>query len=232
MMRLAGVDGAKIRGELGWIVVLGSGAAPEEIAFVVHAADLVPLAELIAIDIPIGLPEVGRRLCDTQCRSLVEKRANSVFPVPIRSVMCQPTVALAFERAREIGGPLPTPVLMGIRPRILEVDEVVQRTAHPERWIEVHPELCFRLMADAGLGHSKNSPMGHAERRYLLEEAWLGFSFEKFLRGAGNLRVPHVDLADACAAYWTACRYVRGAASRVPESDERDGFGLPMVIWA
>ncbi len=44
--------------------------------------------EVIAIDIPIGLPETGPRECDVLARRLLGRaRASSVFPAPIRAVL-------------------------------------------------------------------------------------------------------------------------------------------------
>jgi predicted RNase H-like nuclease len=46
-----------------------------------------PKAEVIAVDIPIGLTEVGARACDEHARSeLGQPRGSSVFPAPLRAV--------------------------------------------------------------------------------------------------------------------------------------------------
>lgn len=46
---------------------------------------------LILIDIPIGLPENGKRRCDVGARKLLKERASSVFPVPCRQAICAAT---------------------------------------------------------------------------------------------------------------------------------------------
>ena len=38
-----------------------------------------PTAEIVGIDIPIGLPEKGPRACDLKARRLLGKRGSSVF---------------------------------------------------------------------------------------------------------------------------------------------------------
>ncbi len=42
---------------------------------------------LVLIDIPIGLPRKGTRACDVLARSVLKKRASSVFPVPCRKAI-------------------------------------------------------------------------------------------------------------------------------------------------
>ena|SRR5258708_11883904 len=50
-----------------------------------------PKAQIIAIDIPIGLPDRGPRTCDLDAgRLLGQDRASSVFPAPIRPALARP----------------------------------------------------------------------------------------------------------------------------------------------
>ena len=49
-------------------------------------------AELLLVDIPIGLPETGaERACDLMARRLLGPRKSSVFPVPVRQAVHAPT---------------------------------------------------------------------------------------------------------------------------------------------
>src|SRR5262249_21185325 len=92
---LAGVDGCRA----GWIVALTDGCALR-LRVVARFAELLILPELpavVALDIPIGLPEqVGRggRAAECAVRPLLGARKSSVFSVPARS-------ALATEDYRE-----------------------------------------------------------------------------------------------------------------------------------
>jgi predicted RNase H-like nuclease len=43
--------------------------------------------EVVAVDVPIGLPERGSRDCDVEARRLLGVRSSSVFPAPIRAML-------------------------------------------------------------------------------------------------------------------------------------------------
>jgi predicted RNase H-like nuclease len=78
-----GIDGCRS----GWIAVaLGDdGVAAHHLRHISEVGDASPEAELIAIDIPIGLPEGGQRHADVAARQFLGRRRNSVFLAPIRS---------------------------------------------------------------------------------------------------------------------------------------------------
>ena len=50
-----------------------------------------PRPAVLAIDIPIGLAEVGPRLCDLEARKRLGPRASSVFTAPIRPLLAAAT---------------------------------------------------------------------------------------------------------------------------------------------
>src|SRR5262249_61929142 len=80
----AGVDGC--RG--GWVVAFARRQSGElRVRVVPRFADVLAAPEapaVIAVDIPIGLPETGGREADRIARSFVGMRRSSVFPVPSR----------------------------------------------------------------------------------------------------------------------------------------------------
>lgn len=85
-MHIAGVDGCRE----GWLCVEeceGRLAARIFRSFADLLAAL-PGASVIAVDIPIGLPEQGKRDCDTAARrALSPTRTSSVFPTPVLGVL-------------------------------------------------------------------------------------------------------------------------------------------------
>src|SRR5687768_4415737 len=95
--RIAGVDGC--RG--GWIAVWACESTVR--AFIAPSVAalfgrLGPNA-LVAMDIPIGLTDIGPRSCDVAARKFLKApRASSVFPAPIRPVLRAET----YEDARRI----------------------------------------------------------------------------------------------------------------------------------
>lgn len=151
----------------------------------VHGDD----ADRIVVDVPIGLcgsvddsDTCGKlsdgelsRLCDDLARPVIGSRSSSVFPAP-----CREAIELAADGAqdsevkqaneRHTGKGL-TQQAVSIVPCIAEVDELLRNGGDPEVLVEGHPEVCFRALADAELGHSKKTAPGVAERLRLLESA-------------------------------------------------------------
>jgi predicted RNase H-like nuclease len=173
-------------------------------------------AQVLGVDIPIGIPEAEPRPADAAARRFVGPRASSVFPTPVRRVLEAPTYAKAREVAVRLMGKSISAQTYSLRQRILEVDE---HAARDERVVEVHPEVSFRQLARRPL-QTKHASRGLAERRALLEDA--GFELP-----APVPRVAEADLLDATIAAWTAARYARGEALPLPDTHtERIG-----AIW-
>lgn len=157
---IAGVDGCKA----GWIAVtLAPGGAPEAGIFPTFAALVDSLADdaLIAVDMPIGLPDFtghGGRGPERLVRALIGERQSSVFSIPSRAAVyafTEPFAGLdrwyeghrlASEVARRTSDP-PRGVSIqafGIFPRIREIDGLLRmRPELRERVIESHPEVAF-----------------------------------------------------------------------------------------
>ena len=73
---VAGIDGCKA----GWVMVRRDAVGRFGAPVVVAALDDLPPADMVVIDIPIGLPESGRRACDLSARALLGRRSDdSVF---------------------------------------------------------------------------------------------------------------------------------------------------------
>jgi predicted RNase H-like nuclease len=76
------------------------------------------------------------------------------------------------------------------------------------------------------MDHYKKTGPGEAERLALLSEAFADdLSAIHSPIGAGR-----DDLVDACAAAWTAARFARGEAGRLPEDPPLDSRGLRMEM--
>jgi predicted RNase H-like nuclease/predicted enzyme related to lactoylglutathione lyase len=211
--RVAGVDMATG----GWAVVVLEGMHVVDVFRCETFADaLLVEARVIAVDIPIGIPDHAPRPADAAARRFVGGRASTVFPTPARPVLEAPTYSQAREIATELTGSSVSAQTYALRKRILEVDDYA---ASDERVIEVHPEVSFRELARRPL-QSKHTSFGLAERRTLLEGAGIELP-------ESAPRVNETDLLDATAAAWTAARYARGEATPLPEGHaERIG-----AIW-
>lgn len=225
-----------------WVGALLPARGHGDVALV-GAADLATLVEtartrapvvLVAVDIPVGLPDTGVRRADVLARRRLGPRASSVFATPVRDALAADTYA----RAREIsvartGGRSVSAQSYALRSAILDVDGYVRvgagtasEQAPRPPVVEVHPELCFAVLAGAPLQTRKTTPEGIAERAGLLASRGLRLpaGIDLGRRGAD-------DLLDAAAAAWTAARVHAGRAERVPAEPEIFSDGLDAAIW-
>jgi predicted RNase H-like nuclease len=170
--------------------------------------------EVVAVDIPLGLAESGRRACDLAARrELGGAAASRVFLVPPRAALEAPTYEAANALLRARGEPAVSRQTYALRRAVLEVDA---HLADP-RVHEVHPELSFTAMAGCVLT-SKHTVQGRDERRAALS-GWLDVDDALARRPPG---APEQDALDALAAAWTATRVRYGSATVHPVgTDER-----------
>lgn len=245
--RVAGVDGCPA----GWLACLVTDGDPAtaEIRLVSRIADLIHGAEaptIIAIDMPIGLPErIGPegRGPERLVRPLLGERQSSVFSIPSRAAVfagvglddragyaaaCTASLATS-EPPKKI-----SKQAFHLFPKIRELDAAMGADA-AGRVFESHPEVAFmqandeRPMARPKKVKSRPNPAGLAERCDLLVE--LGFA--RALVGARPPRgAGPDDLLDACILAWVAGRIGRGEARVWPERPVLDGRGLEMAIRA
>jgi predicted RNase H-like nuclease len=238
---LAGVDGCRS----GWIAafVRPTGEATR-VRIVPRFADVLAAPEapaIIAVDIPIGLPDrIGPdgRGPERAIRPLLGARQSSVFSVPPRAAIFAPDFAAAGAAALAASEPRRkvSKQLFMIAPKIREVDALLRADAAcAGRVHEVHPELAFwRLNGERALDQPKKVKgvgyePGLALRRSLLVAAGLPASVVMSAppKGAGA-----DDLLDALACAAIARRLHAGTARPFPDPPGRDGYGLPVAIWA
>jgi predicted RNase H-like nuclease len=215
--RVLGVDGA--RG--GWVAVMvdTEDSAGEDVTwlrFTTIAQALALDVDAVAIDMPIGLPRVGRRSCDLLAKRVLGRAHPRVFLAPPRDVLAATSYddAGARHRAYTDGRGLSVQT-WHIIDKIREVDAV----ADDPRLLEVHPELSFARLAGEVLA-SKHGPNGRTVRLRALARRWSG------LRDVP----PGHDGLDALAAAWSGERWLRGDAESLPGVAPRDDLGRPMRI--
>ena len=231
MTRLAGVDGC--RG--GWLCISKDTKTGEVTAEVFSSARELfsqPAPAVLTIDMPIGLPSEGSRLCDTEARTLLGPRSRSVFPAPIRPALEATSRTEASRITREIDGRGVSPYAWGIYPKVKEVDEALREDAELQAWVrEVHPEMCFwALNGREPMAHGKKKPEGRRERLELVETHF-GAGIVEPLRALFTAKdVADDDILDAFAALWTAERVLSGEAETLPASPPVDGAGLRMEM--
>lgn len=222
MARVVGVDAWKN----GWVAVATVDGWIVSIEAHEMMADLAKAdsdAEIIAVDIPIGLPVAPPRAADAAARRFIGARSSSVFPTPPRDVLEAASYQDALRLSRKRYGIGLTAQSYALRGRILETDHVARSD---RRVIEIHPEVTFRALAGRPLAFSKKSWNGTSERRRLL--SGVGLSLPDRLPDAVG-SIPANDVLDAAAAAWTAARYGAGDARTLPGETPLPGFGE--VIW-
>ncbi len=229
MTWLAGVDGCRA----GWVMALVRPEGPEAVIRVVpHFADvLAEGCDIIAVDMPIGLPEragPGGRGPERLVRRKLPGRSSSVFSVPSRAAIYAADYAEACRIALATSDP-PRALsrqLFNIMPRIREVDAALRaEPAMVPRVFESHPELAFCRMNGGLPPPKKKTADGMAARRLLLAEAGLAAG-GKPPRGAAI-----DDVLDALACATVARRLYHGAALSHPDRPPCDAHGLPIAIW-
>lgn len=187
-----------------------------------RAADLLELdAEAVGIDIPVGLPDAGRRPVDGLAAARLGRARSSVFPAPPRPVLAAADHRAAVELCRAYAGYGISVQAWNIVAKITEVDGWMT-PERQRRVVEVHPELSFRRL-DPRVVESKKTARGVGQRlRALAGQVDVGDLAEM---PAG---VPLDDGLDALAAAWSAARWRDGTAEVL--GGERDGRGLRMEM--
>ncbi|WP_027053116.1 DUF429 domain-containing protein [Mesorhizobium erdmanii] len=249
---LVGADGCKA----GWIAVRREpGMAPSVNVFASFSALLkaVPDDAVVAVDMPIGLPEFsgkGGRGPEALVRPLLGPRQSSVFSIPSRSALYADTSDFttveawyaAHRRASEVARATSDPPrgvsiqAFGIFSKIREIDTLL--IARPDlrgRIFESHPEVAFRrLNGGEAMQLPKKikgsvNPAGMAERKALLCRHGYAMDFLDRLppRGAAA-----DDFLDAAVMMLIAGRIAGGTARPLPDPPHSDGFGIPVAIWA
>ena len=188
---------------------------------------------IIFIDIPIGLPDCGKRECDAQTRKILGLRAASVFPVPCREAL----QARSYQKACQINSRLLGVKLSiqtwNISAKIREVDNLLRLDQDArQRMRESHPELCFWALAGRhAMSHPKKTVPGFKERYGKLENncpqtgAIVRQSLAQFMRKD----LAKDDILDAIALAVSARLSLRSIRT-LPSNPSRDQQGLAMEI--
>jgi predicted RNase H-like nuclease len=187
----------------------------------------VPDANVVGIDLPVGLPESGRRDADLAARSRLGARRNSVFLTPPREVLEAATHAEATAASMRLTGFGISRQVFALAPKVLEVDSWILRAPFPV--YEVHPEVPFSVLLGAPATAPKKTWAGMSERRRALDDAGLSLDH---LHGDAVARAAVDDVLDATVGAWRARRIARGAALAIPESAPTGPNGRPVAIWA
>lgn len=214
-----GVDGC--RGSWVAALVRGTPAAAQLLGW--HTGRFAALlrvpAAVVAVDIPIGLPERGRRVCDRAAKDRLPGAGSRVFFTGPRPAYDEADLAAANQLLRSRSEPALSAQAFALRAAILEVDGC----ADDDRVVEVHPEVSLACLAGRPLT-AKRTARGVAQRVRALG-GWVDVLAALEAAPPG---VPVDDALDALAAAWSGVRWAVGAADVL--GGGTDGRGRPMRI--
>ncbi|HEU0035708.1 MAG TPA: DUF429 domain-containing protein [Kofleriaceae bacterium] len=214
-----GVDGCKA----GWVAVrLAGGRA----SVTVHRRfdEIAALeADVIGVDMPLGLVEHGRRDADAALRAFLGARRATVFEIPPRAVVSLAHYEDACDASQRLTGRKISLQAFHLFPKLREVDRCVADT----RVVEIHPETSFAIMAGAPLAASKHTPGGARVRRRWLRAHGIAVPTTRH-RGVGI-----DDVLDAAAVAWSARRHALGQARCFrTQPAQRDASGRVIAVIA
>ncbi len=215
----------------GWVaVVLADGrlTATQVATTLAEIVDAWPDAEVIGVDMPLGLVERGWRDADRLAAARLGARRSRLFMVPPRAVWEAGTYSGAVDLCRRLTDPPAgfSRQAWGLKDKLRPANELHARM--PDRLFEVHPEISFaELNGGTPVGAGKKTWNGQMTRRALLGNA--GLRLQDDLAAAGL--VPPDDILDAAAVAWTATRIASGHASSLPSPPRPSEADLPTAIW-
>lgn len=228
-----GVDGCTA----GWILARKT-ASNGGLTFSVHSDWQALMKEadgkniVVAVDMPIGLTDFGRRACDVLARQeLGWPRASSVFAPPRRPMLQFETYVQANNWGKaqgpDGGGGL-SKQAWNLVPKIRQIDHWID--PQKQQYVrEAHPELAFQRLNKGNPLTPKRSPQGQSARSGLLEGAYrlAQSSLPEIPSSVAKLD----DILDAAVLAWTAKRIADGQAACLPGNPQKDACGLNMEIW-
>ena len=184
------------------------------------------------VDMPIGLPNRGKRRCDELARELLGSRRSTIFSIPSRAAV----YAGSYTECCDINfldqGCKVSKQAWNLIPKIRELDAFTRAVPTRHEFIaEAHPELAFKALAPNSWPLApKRSPEGLATRREILSRA-LNVSVEQIALDFLSKHPKQLDQTDVYDAMSLCAILVasRGAVSFVG-SEEVDEFGAPLRI--
>ena len=223
-MRALGLDGFR----KGWVAVTLDGDR-RDINFLRDIAEVLPgRFDRLAIDIPIGMDDDGRRDCDLLARDRLRPHTSRVFTGARRWLWNEfDDPDKANIEARKRGQTRVSRQLWHLGPKIMQVDAFV-RSNRDLDIREVHPELVFQRLNGGEPLSSKKSEEGMTLRRKLLLREGFDEIDHWLTRSRMGSGAKADDVLDACAVA-IAASHPRGS---VPEDTPPvDKHGLAMQIW-
>ncbi len=197
-----GIDGC--RG--GWLFTLIDAKQKLSLSLIKRlddALDLLKKAQRVYIDMPIGLvKEKGEiRDIDVQIRKeLGHPFSSSVFTVPCQQAVYASDYYQANQINKDVLGKGISIQAWNICPKIKELDIFLcQNSGLKSKFIETHPELCFKHLKGSSLSYKKKTKEGKEERIKLLQTQLpeISLLFQQFRKQFLKKDVADDDILDS-----------------------------------
>ena len=170
----------------------------------------------IGIDLPVVLGDSIPREADRIARTLLGRKASSIFTAPTSQMLYQPTYEAACQFSKKTFGKSISIQSWHLFPKIKDVQTVI----HHEQltMYEIHPELSFRAMNNNEvIRESKKTSIGFLMRKRLLEKHFLTLDFKAIRTEYLKKNVADDDILDALAVLWSTQRVADKQATFLPD---------------
>lgn len=229
-----GIDGCKA----GWVSIYEPNPLKWEIELFTTIEvfwNTHPDAEVVFIDIPIGLIDEGPspRSADVAARKYLNgKHSSSIFPTPCRAALLKSTYEEANQINREKTGKGLSKQTWNIMGKIRELDILLQADKKArDVFYEAGPELCFMTLADKPFNYYKKTKEGLKNRLNLIMDYCNCDSsfYESALKRFTRKTIAKDDILDAWVLAISAS-FGKKNLRFLPENYQYDSTGLPMRI--
>lgn len=178
---------------------------------------------VVAVDVPVGLPDESRRAVDGELRRLLGPQAAAVLSTPVREALYAPSYGEANRINRERQGAGVSRQAYDVRRQIMDVDEWLRKD-RDHQVVEVNSEASLAQAAGEPLASRRSSADGAHERREVLARVGI------YVPTSAPHGVLADDLVAACAAAWSAHRVKSGQAHTYPAQPETFSDGLASAV--
>jgi predicted RNase H-like nuclease len=180
-------------------------------------------AEMVGVDMPIGLPDAGDRPSDALARARLGPRRSSLFATPPVTVIHNVDYAAANAQHRQLTGKGLSKQAFYLFDAIRQVRSSVQPS--DARFHEAHPETSFATIAGQPLAPKKTAA-GVGQRLAVLRD----FRPDVVeLLASAPVGVGTDDVIDSLVAAWSASRHLAGKADVLGHGRDTQGYGLHLI---
>ncbi len=189
-------------------------------------------AELIIIDMPIGLPENMNDIRpEIEARKILGKKASSIFNCPCRQAVYKESYKEANEMNKNVLGKGLSQQSYAICPKIREIDMFLKdNEEYKNKLIESHPEICFSKLNGTPIFENKKTPEGIKKRISVLSKYYKGIEAIVYGSEISKKDAQIDDILDAICLAVVAKIGQKDKLKAIPSIPQKDNCGLLMQM--